>query len=69
MEKSYRQLKCESGYYFGQWSPDPERRRITKESPDSPCKVGEIVTVKRWGTYGCWDDKNRWVDFYNSEAV
>jgi hypothetical protein len=67
--KSAQQIKCESGYYFGDWRPTPERRRITAESKWSPCKVGEMVTVKRWGTFGCWDTKNRWVDFYNSEPV
>lgn len=69
MEKSEQQKKCESGYYFVAWQPTPEKRRIIKESSFSPCKVGEIVTVKRWGTFGCWDTKNRWVDFYNSERV
>lgn len=51
------------------WEPTPEKRRITKVSPHSPCKIGEIVTVKRWGTFGCWDSQGRWVDFYNSERV
>lgn len=46
-----------------------EKRRITKEVKGSPCKVGEIVTVTQWGTFGCWDEKNRWVDFWNSEPV
>lgn len=69
MQKSLSQIACESGRYFGTWKPTPERRRITKESPDSPCKVGEIVTVMHWGTYGCFDTNNRWVDFYNSERV
>jgi len=51
------------------WEPTPEKRRITKESPRSPCKAGEIVIVKNWGTFGCWDEKDRFVDFYNSERV
>jgi hypothetical protein len=45
------------------------RRIITKKSEHSPCEVGEIVNVIRYGTFGCWDDKNRWVDFYCSEPV
>lgn len=69
MQKSPQQLKCESGHYFGDWRPTPEKRRITKVSAYSPCKVGEIVTVKKWGTFGCWDEKNRWVDFWSSEGV
>lgn len=69
MKKSQQQLKCESGHYFGSWRPTPEKRRITKETPNSPCKLGEIVTVRKWGTFGCWDEQNRWVDFYYSERV
>lgn len=55
--------------FGGNWEPTPERRRITKESKHSPCKVGEVVTVKRWGTFGCWDESGRWVEFYNSEPA
>jgi hypothetical protein len=56
-------------HFYPGYEPIPERRRITKVSPSSPCKVGEVVTVKRWGTFGCWDEQGRWVDFYNSERV
>jgi hypothetical protein len=69
MGKSAQQIKCESGQYFGKWQPNPERRRIAKESSYSPVKVGEIVTVRLWGTFGCWDQQNRWIDFYCSEPV
>ena len=51
------------------YEPRWEQRKITKESKNSPCKVGEVVTVQRWGTFGCWDQNGRWVDFYCSEPV
>lgn len=62
-----------------QWQKDVEerkpclpyvaKRRITKKSNHSNHKVGEIIKVTRWGTFGCWDEKNRWVDFYCCEEV
>lgn len=64
LEKTEHQISCEqknSGVL------SVHRRIITKESKNSPCKVGEIVVVKIYGTLGCWDIKNRWVDFYCSE--
>ncbi len=67
-EKSDWQKAAESA--FGGRCPfAPKKLRITKEHPNSPCKVGEIVTVSRWGTFGCWDEKNRWVDFYSLEEI
>lgn len=66
MEKSSHQIYVETNKPCGSRT---ERRRITKENPYSPCKVGEIVTVTQWGTFGCWDEQNRWVDFYNSEPA
>lgn len=66
MTKSERQIYVEttSGVV-----PQVGKLRVVKESEHSPAKVGEIVTVKRWGTYGCWDEKNRWIDFYCCEIV
>lgn len=68
MEKSEHQKKCESGYY-GINARKYERMKCIKESNQSDHKVGEIVTVVRWGTFGCWDEKNRWVDFYCFEQI
>jgi hypothetical protein len=51
------------------YEPGWEQRIITRESKNSPCKVGEVVTVQTWGTFGCWDQNGRWVDFYCSEPV
>lgn len=67
MEKTKLQSDTEQTHHY--MNPRPQKRRITKEVPNSPCKVGEIVTVKLWGTFGCWDEQNRWVDFWNSESV
>jgi hypothetical protein len=46
-----------------------EKRRVIKESPHSPLKVGQVVTVRQWGTFGAWDENNNWVDFYCTERV
>lgn len=44
-----------------------EKRRITKAH--GVHKVGDIITVTRWATFGCYDEKGNWVDFYYSEKV
>lgn len=32
-------------------------------------KAGEKVTFTRYGTFGGWDEQNRWIDFYNTEII
>jgi len=48
-----------------------ERREISGESDmhHPSLKVGDIITVGRWGTFGCWDEKGRWVDYYKSKPA
>ena len=62
--------KPDCAKHFGEgFQPKQEQRKVVKESKHSPCKIGEVITVKWWGTFGCWDTKNRWVDFYCTERV
>lgn len=66
MDKTDWQIKIEKSSGL---NPFFEQRRITKDDPENGHKKGDIVTVKHWGTFGCWDTENKWVDFYNSEAI
>lgn len=69
--KSKTELKLEKSKPFG---PKGcyliEKREITGRGNNDPSlKIGEVVQVRNWGTFGCWDTKNRWVDFYASKSV
>jgi hypothetical protein len=66
-EKTPHQIKCESGFY-GPIGLRYKNVKVVKESPQSPLKVGDVVTVVRWGTFGAWDENNNWVDFYCIET-
>lgn len=65
MEKSDYQIQKEKEY---PWMANNHRRRILKDD-ERGHKKGDIVTVTSYGTFGCWDEDNIWVDFYNSETV
>lgn len=46
----------------------PDRRRIKSCSrPDAwyAHKIGEIITVHYFATFGCWDTNGRWIDYYD----
>jgi len=65
MEKGDYQIRIEKNESFLR----KERQlRITKDDEHGH-KAGDIVTVAMYGTFGCWDTENRWVNFYTSEFV
>ena len=66
--KTDYQLRKEQEHYF---LKRVERRVISEESEmhDPTLKVGDIITVGRWGTFGCWDEDGRWVDYYKSKPA
>ena len=43
--------------------------RIKKDDVKSGHKAGEVVTFTRYGTFGGWDEQNRWINFYNTEIL
>lgn len=45
------------------------RCRILKDDERSGHKKGEEVSFVRYGTFGGWDEQNRWIDFYNTERI
>ncbi len=67
--KSEHQLKLESGNGSQGCASRKFKVRITKESDRSPCKIGEIVMVTQWGSFGQYDEYNRWVDFYSAVVI
>lgn len=71
MQKSKGQVHIEKLKPFGAKGPyTVEKRRILRLGNSDPSlKVGDIVTVNYWGSFGCWDIENRWVDFYQTEQV
>lgn len=71
MEKSKGQIHIENLKPFGERGPySIERRRIMKLGNSDPSlKVGDVVVVNYWGSFGCWDMQNRWIDFYETESA
>lgn len=65
LPKGTHQLNLEKTNPIG---PFIMKRKIIKRSKHSTLEVGEIIKVKSWGTFGCYDSKNRWVDMYCSIA-
>jgi hypothetical protein len=53
------------GYSYG---TIPDRRRIKSCSNPNAwyCnKVGKVITVHYFATFGCWDTNGRWLDYYD----
>ncbi len=42
---------------------------ILKDDERSGHKKGEEVKYVRYGTFGGWDEQNRWIDFYNTKLI
>lgn len=61
--KSDMQLAAETSGLKPNW----EKRVIAKCSGDYWYKdmVGQTVRIKHYGTFGVWDDQNRWYYFYD----
>lgn len=50
------------------WGATPDRRKIKScRQPDAwyANKIGDIITVHYFATFGCWDTEGRWVDYYD----
>lgn len=53
------------------WGVTPDRRKIKSCSkPDAwyKDKIGDIITVHYFATFGCWDTEGRWIDYYDLSA-
>jgi hypothetical protein len=49
----------------------PDRRRIKSCSNPKAWyrnKIGHIITVHYFATFGCWDTEGRWLDYYDLSA-
>jgi hypothetical protein len=49
----------------------PDRRMIKScSNPKSwySGKIGDIITVHYFATFGCWDTEGRWLDYYDLSA-
>lgn len=66
MEKNSYQIKMEQNPPCGK---SVGRCRILNDDERSGHKKGEEVSFVRYGTFGGWDEQNRWVDFYNTERI
>lgn len=43
-----------------------ERRKVVRVTMENAWyKVGDIITVKYFMTFGCFDKKDRWVNYYD----
>lgn len=43
-----------------------QKRKVIKVTmKDAWYKIGYIITVKHFATYGAYDEKDRWVDYYD----
>lgn len=62
MEKTQWQISAEKNTGIAR----KYKLKIVNDDPKTGHKAGEIVTAVKWGTFGCWDEQNRWVDFYNT---
>lgn len=47
------------------WNKWGYRKVIRVSDPIAWYKKGEIIKVKYFSTFGCYDDKNRWVNYYD----
>lgn len=48
------------------WGDKWEKRKIIRTSmPNAWYKIGDIITVKYFASYGCYDQKDRWVNYYD----
>lgn len=62
-------------YAATQWpnGKTPERRRIEKCSDPKAWyakKIGQIITVHYFMSFGCWDTEGRWLHYYDlSEPI
>jgi len=63
MEKTQQQIGAEQSGLTPMW----EERKIIKCSGDYWYKdmVGQTVKIKRYGSFGAWDEQNRWYNFYD----
>ena len=66
MEKNNYQIKMEQK---PPCSKSSGKCMILKDDESSGHKKGEIVIFVRYGTFGGWDEQNRWIDFYNTELI
>lgn len=70
MEKSAGEIRLEKILPFGKKGPYTiEKRKIISNKYNTEVPIGETVTVRNWGTFGCWDTNNRWVSFYDSKPA
>lgn len=56
-------------YAARQWpnGKNPERRRVEKCSDPKAWyakKIGQIITVHYFMSFGCWDTEGRWLHYY-----
>lgn len=43
-----------------------EKRKVTRVTMENAWyKVGDIIEVKYFATFGCYDKKDRWVNYYD----
>lgn len=47
------------------WDHWTFRQVIRVEMKGAWYKVGDVIKVKWFGTYGCFDHKDRWVDYWD----
>lgn len=67
--KSDHQKLLESGKGSSGLKPWTRKVKVWQESDRSPAKIGEILNVTTWGSFGAYDEYNRWIDFWSCKEI
>lgn len=60
-----KEVQARMGRSNPQWDYWTFRKVIRVTMKDAFYKQGDVLKIKWFGTFGCFDHKDRWVDYYD----